>query len=309
MQLIRGQHNFSRAPQPCVATIGNFDGLHRGHQAVLQQVADTAKQLSLPLTVISFEPLPREYFKPDSAPTRLMAFRDKFLALNQLGVDRWVLLNFNAELAALSAAEFVQRILLEGLNVRHLVVGDDFRFGRGREGDFALLERLGDDHGFTVAATETLREDAERVSSTRVRDALKQGDMALAEKLLGRAYSMSGRVAHGDKRGRTIGFPTANIRIKHQRTPLRGVFAVRVHGITETPLQGVANLGRRPTVNGIDERLEVHVFDFDGDVYGKHLKVELLQRLRDEQKFNGLDELVAQIQCDAQTARNFFANT
>ncbi len=307
MQLIRGLHNLPAAPRGCALTIGNFDGVHRGHQAVLGQLQARASELGLPATVMVFEPTPQEYFAPDKAPPRLQRLRDKLTLFRELGVDRVVCLRFDRRLAERDAAAFVQDILIDGLGVRHLVIGDDFRFGRGRGGDFAFLRAAGREHGFEVVNTHTLADAGERVSSTRIREALAAGDLALAERLLGRPYRICGRVAPGRQRGRSIGFPTANVRLHRAKSPVRGVFAVRVHGLDARPLAGVANLGTRPTVCGNETVLETHLFDFDRDVYGRHVDVEFCRRLRDERKFESFDALKQQIQRDAEQARQFFS--
>ncbi|WJW75100.1 bifunctional riboflavin kinase/FAD synthetase [Thiohalobacter sp. IOR34] len=307
MRLIRGLHNLDASQRGCAATIGNFDGVHLGHQAVLGQLAERAAELCLPTTVITFEPQPQEYFDPEGAPPRLTRFREKVVALRRFSVDRLLCLHFDRRLAALDAAAFVQRVLVEGLGVRYLVVGDDFRFGRGREGDFEFLARAGERHGFQVAHMHTFEVGGERVSSTRIRRALAAGDMQLAEQLLGRPYRMLGRVAHGDKRGRTIGFPTANIFLHRHRTPVSGVFAVEVFGLDREPVYGVANVGTRPTVDGTRSLLEVHLFDFAEEIYGRHVAVDFLHKLRDERRFDSFAALKAQILRDAAAARDYFA--
>lgn len=307
MNIIRGLYNLRPQHQGCVATIGNFDGVHLGHQAVLGQLAEKADALNLPLVVVTFEPQPQEFFRPEKSPPRLTRFREKVQALRRYAVDRVLALRFDAEFSRQSADEFIQRLLVEGIGVRYLVVGDDFRFGRNREGDFARLQAAGKEHGFEVVSMHTFLLDGERVSSTRVREALGKGDLNEAEKLLGRIYRMSGRVAHGDKRGRTIGFPTANIHLHRKAIPLRGVFVVELYGITGEPLPGVANLGTRPTVDGMRTLLEVHLFDFDRDIYGAHVHVDFLHKLRDEQRFEDFEALKAQILRDAAQAREYFA--
>lgn len=306
MELIRGAHNLRPRHRGTVATIGNFDGLHLGHQAVLGQLAEKAAELGLPTTVISFEPLPREYFLGDKAPPRLQRFRDKFLALRRFSVDRLLCLRFDHRLAEQEASDFVEDLLVNRLGVKYLVVGDDFRFGRKRSGDFQLLRTLGERHGFQVAHMHSFQVDGVRVSSTRIREALAAGDMGTAQKLLGRPYRLNGRVAHGDKRGRTIGFPTANLRMGPRPLAVRGVYAVEVFGLDGDPVRGVANVGTRPTVGGLENRLEVHLFDVDGDLYGRDLHVDLLARLREERRFESLDALKAQIARDTQQARQYF---
>ncbi len=307
MELIRGLHNLRPRHRGCVATIGNFDGVHLGHQAVLGQLAEKAEQLGLPTTVVTFEPHPQEWFFPDRAPPRLTRLREKLTALRRYSVDRVLVLRFDARLAAMEAAAFVERILVDGLGVRHLVVGDDFRFGRNRAGDFAFLRAMGARHGFDVVAMHSFRIDGARVSSTRIREALAGGDMDTAEKLLGRPYRMCGRVAHGDRRGRGIGFPTANLHLHRRASPVLGVFAVEVFGVPGEPVPGVANVGVRPTVDGTRALLEVHLLDFEGDLYGRYVQVDFLHKLRDERRFASFEALRAQIRRDVEAARAWFA--
>jgi len=306
MELIRGFHNLKAQHRGCVATIGNFDGVHLGHQTVLGQLADKAAELGVPSVVISFEPYPKEYFAAEKAPARLTRLREKVNALSRYSVDRMLCLRFDEKFAQQPAREFIDKVLITGLDVRYLVVGDDFRFGHQRAGDFALLEEVGKQQGFEVVHLHTFNIDGDRVSSTRVRQALEVGDMATAEKLLGRPYRMSGRVAHGDKRGRTIGFPTANIHLHRQNTPVKGVFAVELFGIKGEPVAGVANVGTRPTVDGTRSLLEVHLFDFDEEIYGEYVHVEFVYKLRDETKFDSFDALKRQIDLDAKQARDHF---
>ncbi|NEX19548.1 bifunctional riboflavin kinase/FAD synthetase [Thiorhodococcus mannitoliphagus] len=310
MRLIRGLHNLRPADRGCVATIGNFDGVHLGHRTVFQRLMARGQDMGLPATVITFEPQPMELFAPDAAPARLTRLREKLRAIRESGIERVMVLEFNHKLAAMEARGFVQRLLIEGLGVRFLLVGDDFRFGRGRSGDFALLQAMGREAaslgaGFEVEDLHTITHGEERISSTRVRDALARGDLEQAKYLLGRPYTMEGRVVHGDKRGRTIGFPTANINLHRRVSPVRGVYAVRVNGLDVAAFPGVANIGTRPTVDGLSARLEVHLFGFDQQIYGRHLEVELALKLRDEQKFDSFEELKAQIQRDAEAARQY----
>ena len=307
MELIRGVHNLRPRHRGCVATIGNFDGVHLGHQAVLGQLTQKADELSLPATVMTFEPQPQEFFVPEQAPPRLTRFREKLQALRRYGVDRVLCVRFDRRFAAQSAQQFVDRLLLDGLGVRYLVVGDDFRFGQGRSGDFAMLQEAGRRHGFQVVNMHTFSLDGERVSSTRVRQALAAGDLGQADKLLGRPYRMSGRVAHGFKRGRSIGFPTANIHLHRTATPIHGVYAVEVFGLEQEPLAAVANVGNRPTVDGTRSLLEVHLFDFDRDIYGRHVQVEFKHWQRAERRFESFDALKQQIELDATAAREYFA--
>lgn len=307
MELIRGLHNLRARHRGCAATIGNFDGVHLGHQAVLGQLSERAGELQIPAVVIIFEPQPQEFFAPGQAPARLTRLREKLEALRRYAVERVLCLQFNRALARLSPQEFIQQVLIEGLDVRYLTVGDDFRFGRGRAGDFALLQAVGQERGFPVVNMHTFSIGGERVSSTRVRAALADGDLEMAESLLGRPYRISGRVAGGDRRGRTIGFPTANIQLHRDKPPLRGVYAVEMFGIEGEPVPGVANLGKRPTVDGTRYQLEVHLFDFAEDIYRRIVHVNFLRKLRDERRFDSFDELRAQIERDAQAARAFFA--
>lgn len=298
-------------PEPngpgAVVTIGNFDGVHRGHQAVVRQAAARARETGLPLYVVIFEPLPREFFAEGQggAPVaRLTRLRERFVAFERLGVvDRLVLLPFNRRLAELSAEAFVTRLLCGALAVRHVVIGDDFRFGSQRRGDFALLETLGKAHGFSVERAQTVELVDERVSSTRVRAALETRDVVTAARLLGHPYFLCGRVMHGDKRGRQLGFPTANIALRRRLSPLRGVFLVRVAGIGGRSRYGVANIGTRPTVDGVEARLEVFLLDFDGDIYGRLVEVDFLAAIRDERRFESLDALIEHIQHDVAQAR------
>ena len=310
MELIRGLHNLRERHRGCVATIGNFDGVHLGHQAVLGQLAEKADELCLPVVLITFEPQPLEYFShpfaPQSVPPRLMRFREKIQALRRYAVDRMLCLPFNKTLAGMSPEDFVQKILVDGLGLRYLVVGDDFRYGCKRAGCFCDLQNAGEQHGFQVVNMHTFEVRSERVSSTRIRQALEQGDMASAEELLGRDYRMSGRVAHGEKLGRQLGFPTANIHLHRKLSPLQGIFVVEVFGLDKEPLRGVASLGTRPTVNETKPLLEVHLFDFDQDIYGRHIQVSFLHKLRDEQYFDSLDALIAQIRKDVEDAKAWF---
>ncbi|TVQ84069.1 MAG: bifunctional riboflavin kinase/FAD synthetase [Chromatiaceae bacterium] len=319
MRLIRGLRNLQPEDRGCVATIGTFDGVHQGHRAVFHRLLAHGRALGLPATVITFEPQPLEFLTPEAAPPRLTRLREKLAAIAAEGIARVMLLRFGPRLANMHATDFIERLLVDGLGVRYLLVGDDFRFGHNREGDYQLLQRLGAElgppgvaavggarRGFEVENLHSIRHGETRISSTRVREALARGDLEQARLLLGRPYSICGRVAHGDKRGRTIGFPTANLPLQRRRCPLSGVFAVLVHDLAPTPLPGVANIGRRPTANGTDERLEVHLFDCDQDLYGRHLRVEFCLRLRDEQRFDSFAALREQIVRDATAARQFF---
>lgn len=303
MQLVRGLHNLRPQHRGCVATIGNFDGVHRGHQAILARLRERALALGVPSCVVIFEPQPREYFAPDTAPARLARLRDKVALLAAEGVDRVLCLAFNQRLSKLSAAEFVDTILVDGLGVKHLEVGDDFRFGCDRVGDFEFLQQAGLSQGFTVEAAQTVEQEGLRISSTQVRNALAKADFALAERLLGRPYQISGRVLHGQKLARQLGTPTANIQLKRRRVPLTGVYLVSVE-VDGKAWPGVANIGVRPTVSGDGSaHLEVHILDFAGDLYGRRLTVEFHHKLRDEQRFASLEALKSAIDADIAAAR------
>lgn len=298
------------APSATVLTIGNFDGVHLGHRALLARLCAVAAETGLPPAVLTFEPHPREFFAPESAPTRLSNLREKLELIAADGVELAFVSRFNKAFASLSADQFIEEVLVKALRVRHLIIGDDFRFGSKRAGDFALLQQAGESFGFRVEAMNTVVASERRVSSSAVRDALWHGDLERAAELLGRPYVMDGRVVHGDKVGRQLGYATANIRMKHDRPPLLGVFAVEVTGLGDKPLPGVANLGYRPTANAVVRPiLEVHLFDFAADIYGAHLTVRFLHKLRDEMKFSGLDELKAQIARDVDNGKAFFLTT
>lgn len=302
-RLFRDVDGGSLSPRGSVVCIGAFDGLHLGHRALVGHVIARARAAGLDAAVVSFEPLPREFFAGDSAPPRLSLPRMRHAGLVALGADLVGLLRFNAAFAAMTAREFVDRVLVRRLAAREVWVGPDFRFGRGREGDVAALEALGCESGFTVASIAPVQIDGERVSATRIRELLARGDLAGAARLLGRPYSIEGRVVRGRQLGRSLRFPTANLRLSGKRPPLSGVFAVRVHGIGEAARPAVASLGTRPTVAGVEPWLEVHLFDFDGDLYGRRIEVEFVAKLRDEQKFPDLPTLVAQMDRDAERAR------
>nr|WP_324256840.1 bifunctional riboflavin kinase/FAD synthetase [Cellvibrio fontiphilus] len=306
---IRGLHNLRPRHQGCVATIGSFDGVHLGHQAILRQLMDVSRYYNLPAVVIVFEPQPHEFFSGDKAPARLMRLREKVQALLAAGVARVLCVQFNTALRHLTAEEFIERVLLQGLAIKHLVVGDDFRFGCDRRGDFALLQTIGRARGFGVTDTCTLELGGERVSSTRIRQLLEMGDFTQAEKLLGRPYSISGRIAYGQQLGSKLGVPTANVHLRRYRSPLHGVFTVTVKFADGSLHAGVANVGIRPTVSG-DKKplLEVHLFDFSRRVYGAKIDVIFHSKLRDEKKFNSLEELQTQLQTDIAQAQHFFSH-
>lgn len=305
MQVFRGVPQ--RATSSSVLTIGNFDGVHLGHRALLQRLTAKAHEAALPAVVLTFEPHPRELFAPDQAPARLSSMREKLELLAEAGVDQVHVCRFNRALAGLSADEFIEKILVQGLAVRHLIIGDDFRFGKGRGGDFALLQQAGLAHRFGVEAMHTVDFGNLRVSSSAVREALAAGDIERAEALLGRPYVIAGRVIHGDKIGRTLGFPTANVALKRKRLPLHGVFAVTVGGLGPQPLPGAASIGYRPTLaEGLKPVLEVYLLDFERSIYGAHVDVNFLHKLRDEAKFDSLDALKAQIARDVDDVRRYF---
>ena len=290
-----------------VLTIGNFDGVHLGHRALLARLTATAAQVGLPAAVLTFEPHPREFFAPESAPPRLSTLREKLELIADDGIEIAYVCHFNAHFAALSAGEFIERVLVGALRVRHLIVGDDFRFGTRRTGDFALLRDAGAHLGFCVEAMDSVTLEGERASSSAVRDALQDGRLEHAARLLGRPYSIDGRVVRGEQIGRQLGFATANIRIKHERPPLQGVFAVEVKGLPGGPHRGAANLGYRPTAHQASRPLlEVHLFDFSADIYGAHLNVRFLHKLRDEMKFPDFNALKAQIARDVEAAQSYF---
>lgn len=306
MKFIRGIHNLRTQHRGCVLTIGNFDGVHRGHQVLLARLREEGQRRGLPVMVMLFEPQPLELFAADKAPARLTRLRDKLKYLAQEGVDAVLCVRFDRRFAAVSAQSFVNDLLVDKLGVQFLAVGDDFRFGAGREGDFLLLQKAGAEYGFDVISTQTFSEGGRRISSTAIRQALAEDNLTLAEALLGHPFALSGRVVHGDALGRTIGFPTANILLRRIVSPVKGVYAVEVHGLSEHPLPGVANIGTRPTVAGLRQQLEVHLLDTAMNMYGRHIDVVLRQKIRNEQRFPSLDALKEQIAKDVVTARAFF---
>ncbi len=311
MKVFRGLPNAaSRAP--CALTIGNFDGVHRGHQALLARVREAATKLGVEAAVMTFEPHPREFFARlagnlSRAPTRIANLRDKLQALSDAGIDRVIVEHFNAHFASMSPQDFVEKVLVQGLHVKWLMVGEDFCYGAKRAGNVAMLIEAGKKYGFHVEAMPTVTNDGARISSSAVRAALAGGDFALAAQLLGHPYAISGHVAHGKKLGRTIGFPTLNLRVAHKRPALSGVFVVQVHGLAEQPLPGVASLGVRPTIEDSGRvLLETYLFDYAQQCYGEVVRVEFLKKLRDEEKYVDLPTLTAAIERDAQRARAFF---
>jgi riboflavin kinase / FMN adenylyltransferase len=322
MKVARGLHNLGKAAgrpadgrlndrrpadSGCVLTVGNYDGVHLGHQHMIRVLKERAAKLGCASTVLVFEPSSKEFIDPAGAPPRLTRWREKYLALAALGVDRLVTLRFDNDMRAMSPQCFVEKLLLADLNVRHVVVGDDFRYGAKAEGTIHSLRAAGESQGFGVEQVDPFIVDGVRVSSTAVRERLERGDCAGAARLLGRRYRMIGRVAHGERLGRTLGFPTANLRLMRRKSPLWGILAVRVHGIEVLPLNGVASLGTRPTVNGVEPLLEVHVFDFQGDLYGRAIEVEFIAKLRDELKFDSVDLMQVQMKVDAAQARDLLS--
>jgi riboflavin kinase/FMN adenylyltransferase len=326
MHVFRGFHHPGIAPA-CALTIGNFDGVHRGHQAMLALLKSEASHRGLPSCVMTFEPHPRDYFaaklgKPELAPARIATLRDKLSELERCGIDQAVVLRFDERLASLSAQDFIQTVLRQGLNARYILVGDDFRFGAKRQGDYATLDAAGRQQGFDVARMMSYEVHGSRVSSSAVREALAAGDMAATARLLGRPYAISGHVVHGQKLGRSLGesspgaldgFRTLNLRFAHDKPAAHGIFAVRTHGLSEQPLDGVASLGVRPTVEDAGRvLLEVHCLDWPAELgsngaYGKLVRVELLHKLRDEARYDGLPALTAAIRQDVADARAFLA--
>lgn len=308
-RLVRSLYNVTPAKQGGVMTIGNFDGVHIGHQQLLANVIAKARELRAPSLVMTFEPHPFEFFAGDNLTIpRITRMREKFCALADCGVDNVIIIPFNQKLANISASDFSTQIIGATLQPRHLVIGDDFRFGHQRQGDFALLQETGARSGFSVEATPTVLVDGERVSSTRVRQALASGDHALVKRLLGHPYTMLGRIRRGDQRGRQFGFPTANIYLHRRLTPVRGVYTVYVHGVGDHPWPGVANIGTRPTIDGTRTLLEVHLLDFDQEIYGRYVKVEFCEKLREEVRYPSVELLKEQIARDVLAARTYFLN-
>ena len=304
MLILRGLN--SHDSRPVALTIGNFDGVHLGHQALLNELRAAAQARGLQTAVIIFEPHPREFFTPQQAPARLTSLREKLEFFAALGIDRVQVCRFNAHFAQMGAADFIN-VLHEKLFAKFVLIGDDFRFGSGRTGDFALMEKIGAQLDFAVHAVRSVKHDGVRISSTEIRAALLAGQMREAQRYLGRHYSISGRVVHGDGLGRKIGYPTANIQLKHNRPPLSGIFVVQVHAEGLGVLQGVASLGVRPTVKqDAKPVLEVHLFEFEQQIYGKHLRVEFLQKLRDEEKYPDVETLTRHIASDVEHAKKWF---
>lgn len=308
MQLISGLHNLRKQHQGCALTIGNFDGVHLGHLQILLNLKKAAIERNLSSCIMSFEPLPEEYFNRDTAPARLYRLREKWCALERTQIDYFLCCKFNKSLASLSADEFIENILVDKLKVKYLLIGDDFRFGSNRCGDFEKLQQAGKKFGFEVYNSESLCFNDQRISSTRIREALKNDQLDEATSLMSRPYQICGRIAHGDKRGRTIGFPTANIKLHRHATAVHGVYAVHVTGQNQLSVNGVANVGKRPTVDGQSLQLEVHLFDFNAEIYGQQVCVEFKQKIRDEKKFDSFDQLKEQIIKDSEQAKIYFSH-
>jgi len=308
MQVIRGTHNCLKQHQNGVLTIGNFDGLHLGHQKMLEQLHSEAKRLDTHRCLMTFEPLPREFFangKPTAA--RLMNRGEKIRTLHafapSIRPEYLLFLNFDQQLSSMSAASFIEEILVDKLIIKSVIIGDDFRFGCDRQGDFALLQKLGEQHQFSVTSIQSHCLEEQRVSSSFIREALANDQLGLADNMLGRPYTICGHISHGDKRGRTIGFPTANIHLRRAETPLKGVYSVTMHSQKHGDIAGIANLGRRPTIAGERVQLEVHLFDFDQNIYGEQICVSFQHKIRDEKKFESFDDLKNQIKLDCEQAR------
>jgi riboflavin kinase/FMN adenylyltransferase len=306
MQLIRGIHNIKAKDHGCVLTIGNFDGVHKGHQKVIESLVSKAKALNCDPVVLVFEPQPQEVFAPESAPARLCRLRDKYNLLAALGVKRLICINFTFAFAGQSPEQFIETLLVEKLGIKHLIVGDDFHFGKNRAGNYQMLRQAGKAFGFDVSDTSSCKMLDCRVSSTAIRHALNENDFDQVELMLGRPYSISGKVFHGDKRGRKLGFPTANVLLKRKKSPLNGVFAVKVL-TAQGQFDGVANIGDRPTINGIRQQLEVNLFDFNSNIYGQTIEVIVKNKLREVIKFDNLEALTTQILKDVEQAKAFLA--
>lgn len=308
MRLIRGLSHLEPFVNGCVLTIGNFDGLHLGHRSVIQKLAERGMSLNLPVVAMVFEPQPLEYFLGENAPSRLMRLREKVIQFAKLPVDHLVIMRFNRQFANYDAEQFIDDVLIKRLNVKHLVIGDDFHFGKARRGNFTMLKEIGKQFGFNVEDTGSFELSGLRISSTVIRDALAEGDLLQAEKLLGRCFSICGRVVHGDKRGRTIGYPTANIKLFRKNTPINGVFAVTMTGIDGLEVEGIANVGTRPTVDGTSKViLETHLFNFNQEIYGRYVEIHFKQKIRDEMCFQSLEALKMQIADDIIKTKKIFA--
>ena len=309
MRLVRHINDlpYRRLAAGSVVTIGAFDGIHLGHRQLLRRVVDTARERGLPSVAMSFEPTPKEFFLRDSAPARLMRFREKYEALAERDIEIFFCPRFDASMRDISAASFIRQILVHGLNTRHLVVGDDFRFARRREGSLDDLVRVGPTLNLDVEQVPSVVVDGIRVSSTAIREALANGELDRATALLGRPYRMSGRIVRGRRVGRTLGYPTANVDLRRRQSAVMGIFAVRVQGLPEGPVDGVASVGTRPTFDLAKPILEVHLFEFDRDIYGEYIHVDFIEHLRNEEKFESIDDLVAQMRLDEENARSALA--
>lgn len=308
MRLIRGLNHLEPYRQGCVLTIGNFDGLHLGHHQVIKKLAEHGERLNLPTVVMVFEPQPLEYFLGDHAPSRLTRLREKVIQFAKQPIDELLVLPFNQTLAEYDAEQFITDILVESLHVKYLAIGDDFHFGKARRGNFALLKSKGLEYGFEVENSNSFELNGLRISSTLIRDALQEGRLDRARMMLGRDYSICGRVAHGDKRGRQMGFPTANVRMFRKNAPIAGVFAATLTGLDDREYQGIANVGNRPTIDGESKAiLETHLFNFDADIYGRYVEVHFKEKIRDEIRFPSLAELERQIKADILISQQIFA--
>lgn len=306
MEYIRGAENIATEHHGCVASVGNYDGLHPGHKKVIGSLVERGRKLNLPVAIVSFDPHPMEFFVPDAAPPRLMTTQEKCAAMQGVDVDIFCCLEFNHELANTEPEEFIENLLIDKLKVRYVVVGDDFRFGRNRRGNFQMLRSICQRHGIEVAKTETLEMGGERVSSTRIRECLAAGDVARANRLLGREFSMSGKIIRGDGNAKNWGFATANVQVNVQKPAVTGIFVVEADLPGSTSLPAVASLGTRPTIGGTKPVLEVHLLDFDDDIYDEHIRVRFLQKLRDEVKFASIEKMCEQIQQDITRTREYF---
>jgi riboflavin kinase/FMN adenylyltransferase len=310
MEIITGLHNIRPQHHGCVLSIGNFDGVHRGHQRLIEKLCQAGREHYLPSMLMTFEPQPREFFAGEKLPARLTRFREKVLLLNRTELDRLFCMPFNEKVSNIPAEWFVKDFMVDLVGARHVVVGDDWRFGRGREGDFAMLQAAGEKYGYEVTSLSTLLEGEERISSTLVRETLSEGNFLKAQELLGHEYFIMGRVVYGRQLGRQLGVPTANIRLQRYRAALEGVYCVQVEGLPGGKVfDGIANIGVRPTVDGKEPLLEVHLFDFAGDIYGQLIQVTFNKKLRDEQTFASIDELKVQIEADIESAKAWFASS
>lgn len=290
-----------------IVTVGSFDGLHLGHEQLLARLRSTAEERGMVSVVMSFEPTPKEFFSAERPPARLMRFREKYDGLKDRGIDVFYCPRFSQAMRGISGPDFIRRILIHGLNAKHVVIGDDFRFARRREGDIALLQRISGPLDYTVEQLPSVIVEGTRVSSTSIREACESGQMERASALLGRPYRMSGRIVRGEQVGRSLGYPTANVDLRRRQSAVMGIFAVRVSGLDGGPCDGVASVGSRPTFNGTKPLLEVHLFDFDEDIYGRYIHVDFVARLRGQKKYENVDDLVAQMHVDADNARSILA--